>query len=105
MQENSCHRRAAGTKSPRISRRLLSRLRRRQVALLLRLLLLLAREPPLRSVSSEKSIIMIAFFFTMPMSRMMPTIPYTVSSWCVIHRARSAPNAAKGRPERIVTGR
>jgi hypothetical protein len=35
---------------------------------------------PLRSASNAKSIIMIAFFFTMPISRMMPMSAITLSS-------------------------
>ena len=36
--------------------------------------------PSLRSAASAKSIIMIAFFFTMPISRMMPINAMTLSS-------------------------
>ena len=57
-----------------------------------------------RSATSAKSIIMIAFFFTMPMRRTMPisatmsnSIPHTIS-------ASSAPTPAEGSVERMVIG-
>ena len=58
----------------------------------------------LRSASSAKSIIMMAFFFTMPISRMMP-ISATIDSSCPASiRASSAPTPADGSVERIVSG-
>jgi hypothetical protein len=60
--------------------------------------------PSLRSASSAKSIIMIAFFFTMPISRMMPMIAMMERSLPVIISASSAPTPAEGSVDRIVTG-
>ena len=60
--------------------------------------------PSLRSASIAKSIIRIAFFFTMPMSRMMPMSAITDSSVWVRSSASSAPTPADGSVERIVTG-
>ena len=59
---------------------------------------------PSRCAAMAKSIIMIAFFFTMPISRMMPTMPST--DRLKPHRvsASRAPTPAEGRVERIVTG-
>ncbi len=51
-----------------------------------------------------KSIIMIAFFFTMPMSRMMPMMPITPRSLPVTINASSAPTPAEGSVDRIVSG-
>ena len=51
-----------------------------------------------------KSIIMIAFFFTMPTSMMMPTKAYMLSSMPNAISVSSAPRPAVGRPERIVSG-
>ena len=62
------------------------------------------RFPWLRSASRAKSIIMMAFFFTMPMSRMMPIRAITLSSVFQYLRASSAPRPADGSVERIVTG-
>ncbi len=60
--------------------------------------------PAWRSASSAKSIIMIAFFFTMPISRMMP-ITAMMPSWSPARiSAASAPTVAVGSVERIVTG-
>ena len=47
---------------------------------------------------------MIAFFFTSPMSRMIPIIPITFSSLCVSSNASSAPTPADGIVDRIVIG-
>jgi len=59
---------------------------------------------PLRSLSIAKSTTMMAFFFTMPISMMMPTNPKRSSCiWKSINVA-SAPNAAAGSPERMVSG-
>ena len=60
--------------------------------------------PSLRSASSAKSIIMIAFFFTMPMSRMMPMTAIRLRSVPVKSSASSAPTPADGSVERIVIG-
>ena len=60
--------------------------------------------PSVRSAASAKSIIMIAFFFTMPISRMMPMMPMMSRSWPVRSSAISAPTPAEGRVERIVSG-
>ena len=57
-----------------------------------------------RSASSAKSIIMIAFFFTMPMSRTMPMSAMTLNSVRQTMSARSAPTPADGSVERIVIG-
>ena len=54
--------------------------------------------------SSAKSIIRIAFFFTIPMSRMIPMSEMTDSSMRQTISARSAPTPADGSVERIVTG-
>ena len=60
--------------------------------------------PSLRSASSAKSIIMMAFFFTMPISRMMP-MSATIDRSCLKSmRASSAPTPAEGSVERIVNG-
>lgn len=47
---------------------------------------------------------MMAFFFTMPISRMMPMMAITSSSLPASHSASSAPTPAVGRVERIVIG-
>src|SRR4029453_18040305 len=60
--------------------------------------------PSWRSASSAKSIIMIAFFFTMPISRMMPMIAMMPRSLPEIINASSAPTAAEGSVDRIVIG-
>ena len=61
--------------------------------------------PRLRCASSAKSIIMMAFFFTMPMSMRIPIIAMIERSMAERPRAsRSAPTAAEGRPARIVIG-
>jgi len=60
--------------------------------------------PSLRSASSAKSIIMMAFFLTRPINRMIPINPITFSSWCVIFNASRAPTPAEGIVERIVMG-
>ena len=53
--------------------------------------------PRLRSASSAKSIIMIAFFLTMPISRMMPMMPIMSSSVPLISSASSAPRRPRAR--------
>ena len=60
--------------------------------------------PSLRSASSAKSIIMIAFFLTMPINRMMPMIAIRLRSRPITSSASSAPTPADGSVERIVIG-
>ena len=60
--------------------------------------------PSLRSASIAKSIIMMAFFLTMPISRMMPISAMTLRSVLVSISASSAPTPAEGSVERIVMG-
>ena len=60
--------------------------------------------PSWRSASSAKSIIMIAFFFTMPIRRMTPMMATTPSWLPARSNAASAPTVAVGSVERIVTG-
>ena len=60
--------------------------------------------PSVRSASIAKSIIMIAFFFTMPINSMMPMMPITPRSLPVIISANNAPTPAEGSVERIVNG-
>ena len=60
--------------------------------------------PPLRCASSAKSIIMIAFFFTMPTSIRMPIVAMMVSSMPASCSVSSAPTAADGSPARMVSG-
>ena len=51
-----------------------------------------------------KSIIMMAFFFTIPISRMIPIIAMMLRSVCDSSRASSAPTPADGSVERMVMG-
>ena len=60
--------------------------------------------PSLRSASSAKSIIMMAFFLTMPISSTMPMMATTLRSAPAIISASSAPMPADGRVDRIVMG-
>ena len=60
--------------------------------------------PCWRSASMAKSTIMMAFFFTMPISSTMPTSPTSDRSVPQIISASSAPMPAEGRVDRIVTG-
>ena len=60
--------------------------------------------PSVRSAFRAKSIIIIAFFFTMPIRRMMPIIDITSSSDFVSNSARMAPTLAGGSVERMVIG-
>ena len=60
--------------------------------------------PSLRSASSAKSIIMMAFFFTMPISSTMPISAMTLKSLRQMISASSAPTPAEGSVERIVIG-
>ena len=59
---------------------------------------------PRARASMAKSTIMMAFFLTMPTSRMMPITAMMVSSTSNHHRMSSAPTLADGRPDRIVIG-
>ena len=60
--------------------------------------------PSLRSAWSAKSTIMMPFFLTMPISRMMPIRPTTDrSKWNSISIS-SAPTPADGSVDRIVSG-
>ena len=60
--------------------------------------------PCSRSASSAKSIIMMAFFLTMPMSRTIPMSAMMENSEWQISSARKAPTPADGSVERIVMG-
>ena len=60
--------------------------------------------PSLRSASRAKSTIMMPFFFTMPMSRMMPMMATISRSRWNSSRASSAPTPADGSVERMVIG-
>ena len=60
--------------------------------------------PSRRSASSAKSIIMMAFFFTMPISSTMPISAITERSCPTSISASSAPTPADGSVERIVSG-
>ena len=60
--------------------------------------------PPSRSACSAKSIIIIAFFFTMPISSTMPMIEMTFRSSLNSISAIIAPTLAEGSVERIVIG-
>ena len=57
-----------------------------------------------RSASSAKSIIMIAFFLTMPSSSTMPISEITSNGSPAISSARMAPTPADGSVDRIVIG-
>ena len=63
-----------------------------------------APRPWLRSRSSATSITMIAFFFTIPINKIIPIIAMTERSIPQIRSASSAPTPADGRVERIVNG-
>ena len=58
----------------------------------------------LRCASSAKSIIMIAFFCTIPINRTIPMMATTVSSSAQMSSAKSAPTLADGSVDRMVTG-
>ena len=60
--------------------------------------------PCWRSASMAKSTIMIAFFFTIPISSTMPTSPTSDRSVPQIISASSAPMPAEGRVDRMVIG-
>ncbi len=51
-----------------------------------------------------KSIMMMAFFLTIPISMIMPTKAYMLSSTPNASSVMSAPSPAVGSPERIVSG-
>ena len=57
-----------------------------------------------RSASMAKSIIMIAFFFTMPISSTTPTSATSDRSWPHSISASNAPMPAEGRVDRMVIG-
>ncbi len=61
-------------------------------------------KPSSRCAWSAKSIIMIAFFFTMPISMRIPMVAMIERSMPKSHSAMSAPTAADGRPAKIVIG-
>ena len=58
----------------------------------------------MRWASSAKSIIMMAFFMTMPINRMMPISAMTDRSRRTRRSASNAPSPAEGKVERIVIG-
>ena len=60
--------------------------------------------PSCRSAWRAKSIIMMAFFLTMPMSSTMPMMEITLRSTLKSIRASMAPTPADGRVEMIVSG-
>ena len=60
--------------------------------------------PSSRSALSAKSIIMMAFFFTMPMSRMTPITAISENSVFSRISASTAPTPAEGSVERMVIG-
>ena len=59
---------------------------------------------PVRSACSAKSIIIMAFFFTMPMSRMMPMIEIMLRSIWKSMSASMAPALAEDTVEMMVSG-
>ena len=58
----------------------------------------------LRSASKAKSIIIMAFFLTIPISKMMPIMPIIPKSPPDIIKANKAPTPAEGRVDRMVSG-
>ena len=60
--------------------------------------------PSWRSAARAKSTIRIPFFFTRPISRMMPIMAITLRSVWVSSSASSAPTPAEGSVERMVIG-
>src|SRR5260370_36592990 len=60
--------------------------------------------PSLRSAEMAKSIIMMAFFFTMPISKMIPMMAMTLRSVFVSISASNAPPPAEGRVDKMVMG-
>ncbi len=63
-----------------------------------------APSPRLRSAWIAKSIIMIAFFLTMPISRITPISAMIENSVCETMSASTAPTPADGNVEMIVIG-
>src|SRR5213593_4474062 len=63
-----------------------------------------AGRPWERCASSAKSIIMMAFFMTIPINRIMPISAMTESSRRTSRSASNAPSPAEGKVERIVIG-
>src|SRR5262245_9543709 len=59
---------------------------------------------PRARASMAKSTIMMAFFLTMPTSRIMPITAMMVSSMSNSQRIISAPRLADGSPDRMVIG-
>ena len=57
-----------------------------------------------RSASSAKSIIMMAFFLTMPISRITPISAMMLNSVLKSSSASTAPTPAEGSVERMVIG-
>ena len=64
----------------------------------------LAGMSSMRCAATAKSIIMIAFFLTIPIRRMIPIKDMTLSSPPTIMSATRAPTPAEGRVDRIVIG-
>ncbi|MNS90817.1 hypothetical protein D3C72_1248820 [compost metagenome] len=60
--------------------------------------------PCSRCAASAKSIIMIAFFLTMPISISTPITAISDSSTLKMNSVSNAPTAAEGKPARIVSG-
>ena len=60
--------------------------------------------PWARCLSTAKSIIMMAFFFTIPINMMMPTNEKILSSFLKTNSVIRAPNPAEGNPDKIVNG-
>ena len=60
--------------------------------------------PSWRSASSAKSIIMIAFFFTIPINRISPMMAITLRSYPSTISMISAPTPAGGSADRMVIG-
>ena len=60
--------------------------------------------PSWRSACRAKSIIRMAFFLTMPMSRMMPMMEMTLRSMLKSMSASMAPTLAEGSVEMMVSG-
>ena len=61
--------------------------------------------PSLRSAWMAKSTIMMPFFLTMPISRMMPIMAITERSVRATISISSAPTPAEGSVDRMVSGR
>ncbi len=63
-----------------------------------------ASSPSTRRAAMAWSIIMMAFFLTMPISSRMPIMAMKLTSMPTIRKASSAPTAADGMPSRMVSG-